>query len=171
MAEAEVHIVEYDEDWPRRFVAEREQLRQAIGDFVVGTIEHVGSTAVPGLAAKPIIDIMVGVAGLTEAKPAIPLLEAMGYCYFPHRPDVMHWLCKPSPMHRTHHVHLVPFESRLWVLRLKFRDRLRSDADVAADYARLKRSLAARYPFDREAYTEAKGPFIRRILGLPAKAS
>jgi GrpB-like predicted nucleotidyltransferase (UPF0157 family) len=72
--------------------------------------------------------------------------------------------CKPSPAFRTHHLHLVPFRSPLWVERLAFRDCLRRDPAVAAEYARLKRDLARRYECDREAYTEAKGPFVRQVL-------
>jgi GrpB-like predicted nucleotidyltransferase (UPF0157 family) len=126
----------------------------------------VGSTAVPGLVAKPVIDIMVAVASLAASRPAISALADIGYVYVPYRAEVMHWFCKPSPSFRTHHLHLVPFGSRLWVERLAFRDHLRRDAAVAAEYAELKRRLAQRYEFDREAYTDAKEPFIRRVLSL-----
>lgn len=90
------------------------------------------------------------------SRPALSTLEKLGYCYFPYRAAVMHWLCKPSPQFRTHHLSLVPFQSRLWIERLAFRDYLRAHADVAAEYATLKRELALRYRFDREAYTDGK---------------
>lgn len=137
---------------------------------MVGTIEHVGSTAVPGLAAKPVIDIMVGVKDLESSRPAIPAVEALGYCYAPYRPDEMHWFCKPSPAFRTHHVHLVPHESPSWIRRLAFRDHLRAHPDAAAEYADLKWKLAGQYRLDRETYTEAKGPFIASIVDLALKA-
>ena len=134
--------------------------------LLAGPIEHVGSTAVPGLAAKPVIDIMAGVQSLEECRPAIATLEAIGYCYFPHRPEQQHWFCKPSAAFRTHHLHLVPFGSRSWTERLAFRDYLRRDHLTARQYAELKKQLATQYEFDREAYTEAKGPFIQSILKL-----
>lgn len=130
----------------------------------MGGIEHVGSTAVPGLAAKPVIDVMVGVESLDASRAALPLLEALGYTYAPYRADVMHWLCKPSFAHRTHHLHLVPFESALWRDRLAFRDALRADAALARRYEALKRELAAKFRDDREAYTEGKTPFVEAVL-------
>ena len=108
-ADAEIHIVPYDASWPERFEEERKALTLAIGDYVTGTIEHVGSTAVPGLAAKPVIDIMAGVESLDRSRPVISMLEALEYCYFPYRPDDEHWFCKPSPEFPTHHLHVVPF--------------------------------------------------------------
>lgn len=162
--EAEIRIVSYDRSWPERFEEERTVLAQAIAGYITGTIEHVGSTAVPGLAAKPVIDIMVGVESLEASRPALPILEALDYCYFPYRPDAEHWFCKPSPGFRTHHLHLIPYGGRDWIERIAFRDYLRTHADVAADYESLKRQLAERYRFDREAYTDAKAPFIQLIV-------
>jgi GrpB-like predicted nucleotidyltransferase (UPF0157 family) len=159
-----VLIEPYDPAWPAMFAAERAQIERDIGPYLVGGIEHVGSTAVPGLAAKPIIDVMAGVASLEASRAALPLLAPLGYCYFPYKADVMHWLCKPSDEVRTHHLHLIPFESRLWHERLTFRDRLRADPDARAAYARLKYALAERYRDDREAYTAAKTPFIESLL-------
>ena len=92
--EEAIHIVPYDSSWPARFQSEKTVLAEALGDWVQGGIHHVGSTAVHGLAAKPVIDVMVGVGNLNEARACIPLLEKIGYCYFPYR-DYMHWLCKP----------------------------------------------------------------------------
>ena len=162
--EAEIHIVPYDASWPAWFEAERLLLARALGAYVTGTIEHVGSTAVPGLAAKPVIDIMAGVESLDRSRPAIAMLEALEYCYFPYRPDEEHWFCKPSPQFRTHHLHLVPFRSRLWIECVAFRDYLRTHPEVAADYADVKRQLAEHHRCDREAYTDAKAPFIRESV-------
>ena len=79
----------------------------------------------PGLPAKPVIDLMAPVASLEAARPAIGAAAAAGYCHFPYKAETMHWFCKPSPSHRTHHLHLVPFQSPAWVQRLAFRDALR----------------------------------------------
>ena len=107
---------------------------------------------------------MAAVETLEASRPAIQILVRSGYAYFPYRADVMHWFCKPSPAHRTHHLHLVPFGSTLWQERIAFRDALRKDAELAAEYAKLKRALALEHKFDREAYTDAKGPFIHGVL-------
>jgi len=164
MTRAPVILSEYDVAWPLRFAEEKKFLSGVIGDYLCGTIEHVGSTAVPGLTAKPVIDIMFGVKSLKASKPAIAALESAGYEYSPYKTDVMHWFCKPSDAHRTHHLHLIPFESALWHERIKFRDRLRADEVIANEYAALKRDLAIRHVGDREAYTQEKWPFIRQVL-------
>jgi GrpB-like predicted nucleotidyltransferase (UPF0157 family) len=163
-AEEPIYLVPYDPMWPRSFDEERELLARTLGPWIAGTIEHIGSTAIPGLPAKPIIDIMVGVHDLPSSLGARTALTPLGYVYFPYRADVMHWFCKPSPARRTHHLHLVPSGSPLWAERIAFREYLRTSADARAEYAALKTSLAERHRFDREAYTEAKGPFIRRIV-------
>jgi GrpB-like predicted nucleotidyltransferase (UPF0157 family) len=132
--------------------------------WLVGTIEHIGSTAVANLPAKPVIDIMAPVRSLQLSRPAIEAAAALGYVYHPYKSDVMHWFCKPSPARRTHHLHLVPHESELWHQQLAFRDALRRNQSLAAEYANLKKSLSERFRLDREAYTEAKVPFIERVL-------
>ncbi len=162
--EAPVVLVDYDPTWPSRFEQERALLLDTLGEWLTGPIEHVGSTAVPGLSAKPIVDIMAGVRTLDDSRPAIAAAERLQYRYFPYRPDLMHWFCKPSPARRTHHLHLVPVTSRLWAERLVFRDHLRRHGSVAAEYALLKGRLAEQYRTDREAHTDAKGPFIQRVL-------
>jgi GrpB-like predicted nucleotidyltransferase (UPF0157 family) len=153
--EAEVHIVPYDPAWPSQFETEREKLLIALSPWLAGPIEHVGSTAVFGLAAKPVIDASRG---------AIDAIANLEYQYFPYRPDVMHWFCKPSPFFRTHHLHLIPYGGVLWKERIAFRDCLRSDHAVAKEYAELKRHLAKVHRLDREAYTESKGVFVTEVL-------
>lgn len=162
--EAQIVVAPYDPSWPALFQRERAALEAAMGRWLAGPIEHVGSTAVPGLPAKPVIDIMAAVENLEASRPAIGALAALDYCYYPYRPDAVHWFCKPSPSLRTHHLHLVPFGSTLWMERLAFRDALRRSPKTAADYAQLKQRLAEQYKTDREGYTDAKGPFIRRVL-------
>lgn len=161
---APVIVVPYDSSWPDKFEREKQVLSHALAPWLAGPIEHVGSTAVPGLAAKPVIDIMVAVENLDASRPAILAAEASGYIYWPYKADIMHWFCKPSDAHRTHHLHLVPFGSRLWQARLGFRDALRADARLAQEYAQLKFSLASKYRDDREAYTQSKSGFVHRVL-------
>jgi GrpB-like predicted nucleotidyltransferase (UPF0157 family) len=164
-AEEPVRISPYDPAWPARFEDERDAVRCVIGDWVVGGIHHVGSTAVPGLAAKPVIDILVGVESLRSSRPCLEPLATVGYLYAPYRPREMHWLCKPTHLARTHHLHLVPAESPRFHDELAFRDHLRAHPDSAAEYGALKRRLAAEFEHDREAYTEAKAGFIDAVLG------
>jgi GrpB-like predicted nucleotidyltransferase (UPF0157 family)/GNAT superfamily N-acetyltransferase len=165
-SEAPVEIVPYDLSWPRQFIEEEQALRRALAAWLVGPVEHIGSTAVPGLAAKPVVDIMAGVETLDASRPAIVELADLGYCYAPYRTESEHWFCKPSPAFRTHHLHLIPLDSPRWTETIAFRDYLRSHPRIAAEYADLKRHFAEVYRFDREAYTEAKGPFIARITAL-----
>jgi GrpB-like predicted nucleotidyltransferase (UPF0157 family) len=139
-------------------------LADAIGEWADGGIHHVGSTAVLGLAAKPLIDILVGVESLQQSRACFDGLAAIGYVYAPYRPEEMHWFCKPHPSRRTHHLHLVPAGSARFRDELAFRDLLRNDANLAREYAELKQQLAKRFMHDREAYTEAKGDFIRKAL-------
>jgi GrpB-like predicted nucleotidyltransferase (UPF0157 family) len=159
-----IRIVAYDPAWPTRFMREQAKLEAAIGSWVVGGIHHVGSTAVPGLAAKPIIDILLGVDDLESSRGVIQPLRRLDYVYAPYLPEEMHWFCKPGPSRRTHHLHLVPASSRRHREELAFRDLLRSDTGTAQEYAALKRTLAARNERDRESYTKAKGGFIRQVL-------
>ena len=157
-------ISPYDPSWPIMFEVERQTLGRILKPWIVGPIEHAGSTAVPGLAAKPVIDIMVAVATLAASRPAISAAAEAEYMYWPHRADVMHWFCKPSVVRRTHHLHLIPYGSELWQARLGFRDALRADSDLAKECAQLKYHLAAKHRYDREAYTESKTEFVQRVL-------
>ena len=93
----------YDPAWSARFDSEGRVLTTALRSWITGGVHHVGSTAIPGLAAKPVIDIMVGVADLATSRPCVDLVAQLDYCYAPYRADVMHWFCKPSPARRTHH--------------------------------------------------------------------
>ena len=164
--EAPVEIVLYDPSWPMRFNQEVQVLRRGLSMWLAGPIEHIGSTAISGLAAKPVIDIMAGVHTLDESRPAIAAATALGYCYAPYRVESEHWFCKPSPAFRTHHLHLIPVGTVQWHRPLAFRDYLRAHSDVAGEYEVLKQRLAHEHRHDREAYTQAKSPFISRITDL-----
>ncbi|HEY7885364.1 MAG TPA: GrpB family protein [Cellvibrionaceae bacterium] len=164
---ASVILEEYSPSWSSKFDDEKGHLMAIAGHWCYGGIEHVGSTAVPGMVAKPVIDIMFGVKSLEESRPFIDVLVDNGYEYWPYKADVMHWFCKPSDAFRTHHLHLVPFASPLWQERIIFRDILRSNERIASNYAQLKRELAALYKDEREIYTEKKWPFIQKVLQRP----
>lgn len=163
-ADAAIEVVPYDPQWPARFDAERVLLADALRPWLTGPIEHIGSTAVPGLAAKPVIDLMAPVASLAAAMGVIDALRPLDYLHHPYKAQEMHWFCKPSPARRTHHLHVVELGGSAWQQRLALRDALRQDAALAGRYAQLKRSLARQYPLDREAYTQAKAPFIAAVL-------
>ncbi|BAO45787.1 GrpB family protein [Thiolapillus brandeum] len=164
MSQAQVILEEYDSTWQIKFEEEKKYLLTIAGEWNYGGIEHVGSTAVLGMIAKPVIDIMFGVSSLEESKQAIKVLVNNGYKYWPYKAEVMHWFCKPSDEFRTHHLHLIPFDSPLWKERIKFRELLRKNEAVANEYASLKRKLASTYKKDREKYTEMKWPFIQKAL-------
>lgn len=156
--DARIEIVAYDPRWPGRFIAEATRLAQVLPAV---TLHHVGSTAVPGLAAKPIIDLMAFVDDVDTPVPA--LIEA-GYLYpaaYNATLIARRWLCRPSASRRTHHLHLVGDREEL-ARCLRFRDTLRADRRLAGDYAALKLDLAARMPDDREGYTAAKTAFVLR---------
>ena len=159
-----VIIEPYDPTWLTKFEIEKQVLTTVLAPWLLGPIEHIGSTAVPGLPAKPVIDVMGAVRDLTSSKPSIEALRPLSYCYFAYKADLMHWFCKPSSLNRTHHLHLVPFESQIWRERLAFRDCLRSDAATRRAYKELKVRLAAEFRNDREAYTEAKAQFIQTVV-------
>jgi GrpB-like predicted nucleotidyltransferase (UPF0157 family) len=162
--EEAVRIVPYDAGWPEMFEVERAALEPVVGPYTVGGIHHVGSTAVPGLAAKPVIDVLVGVGDLASSRACFEPLAQLGYLYAPYRSTEMHWFCKPSPARRTHHLHLVPAGSQRFRDELVFRDELRRNPVLAANYATLKLRLAARFERNREAYTQAKSEFIQTAL-------
>ena len=159
-----VTVVPYDPAWPRRFDEERRALA-AVFAGSEALIEHVGSTAVPGLGAKPIIDIMVGVPVLVAIEDRISALEATGYDYVQEYekqlPD-RRYFRKPRIGPRAFHVHCVARGSGFWIRHLVFRDHLRAHPESAAAYDHLKRALATRV--SKQEYTEAKSPFIEGVL-------
>ncbi len=153
-----IEIVEYEPSWPAFYIAERERLARLLPDV---RIDHIGSTAVPGLAAKPVIDMIALVDDLEANIAAV--VQRAGY-QLPARfnANLVHrrFLCYPSASYRTHHLHLVDRREEMDRC-LRFRDSLRGNPELAAEYAALKRTLAARFREDREGYTEAKSTFIK----------
>ncbi|NEQ21399.1 MAG: GrpB family protein [Microcoleus sp. SIO2G3] len=163
----EIEVVEYDSYWSTLFEQESIRILNALGSDKVVAIEHFGSTAVPDLAAKPIVDLMVGVHSLEAAQFLIPLLEALEYVYWRDdpRPGRMFFVkgMPPYGLRRTHHVHVVEAYSEFWE-RLLFRDYLRSHPEEAKCYERLKCDLAVRFRTDRERYTKGKSAYIQTIM-------
>jgi GrpB-like predicted nucleotidyltransferase (UPF0157 family) len=164
--EVRITIANYDAQWPQQYEAERKRLMEVIGRRVIA-IEHVGSTAVPGLAAKPIIDIMVAVRQLGDARVCVAPLESIGYQYVPvtenEIPDRLFFHRFVNRV-RTHHVHITPLNSPFWDSHLLFRGTLRANPLIARDYEALKRRLAVEYGDDRLGYTYAKTDFIEGVL-------
>jgi len=164
----DVSLAPYNPHWPEMFEQERRHLLVCLPENLVRRIEHFGSTAVPGLAAKPIVDILVEVTSLAATQQTIvPILEAQGYDYFwrPTRgtdtPPFYAWFIKRDPQgRRTHHIHMVEAWFEHWD-RLLFRDFLIQHPPVARAYGELKRELARVHSHDRQAYTTAKTDFIR----------
>ena len=167
MADAPVVLVAYDREWPRQFEAERGLLNGVLAPWLDGGIHHVGSTAVPGIVAKPIIDMVAGVHDLQDSRAAFDPLREQLYEYGLHRSSA-HWFYKhPSrwDFQHTHHLHLTEPGSDLWRERLAFRDALRADPALMAEYEALKLGLAEQQREGRSAYTTAaKRPFVARAL-------
>ena len=160
----EVVVAAYDPSWPEIFAGEAQAIRQALGDVLVG-VEHVGSTAIPGLAAKPVIDIVAAVTALAEAE-ANPALEALGYdCRGENGiPGRLFFRKGVIEFRRTHHLHLVEAGHEQWASMLAFRDYLRSHPSDARRYEELKQTLADKYRDNRAAYTKGKSSFIQAVL-------
>jgi GrpB-like predicted nucleotidyltransferase (UPF0157 family) len=154
-----IRVVPYDPEWPRRFEDERELLEHVLEPWLEGGIHHIGATSVPGLAAKPIVDMMAGVRDLEEARAAYGPLRAEGWIHTPHRPGIAHHFSKEG-----YGLHLTEPGSDLWNERLAFRDALRAEQELVAEYAALKLRLASEHPDDIEAYTAGKREFVGRVL-------
>ena len=158
-----VEIVAYDPAWPARFAELGHELRAGLGEVAL-RIDHVGSTSVPGLAAKPIIDIQISVADFDPLAAYRQPLERLGYVYRADNPErTKRYFREPPGRRRTHvHVRRAGSFSEQWALL--FRDYLRAHAEVAAEYAVVKRRLARRFRDDRRAYVDAKGPLLWEII-------
>jgi GrpB-like predicted nucleotidyltransferase (UPF0157 family) len=154
-----IEVVPYQPDWPRRFAAEKARLEELLAPWLEGGIHHIGSTAVPGLAAKPIVDMMAGVASFEESRAAYEPLLAAGWESTPHRPGIAHHFSKPA-----FGLHLTEPGSDLWRERLAFRDALRADPGLAEEYAALKLSLAREHQAEPLAYTRGKRELVGRVL-------
>jgi GrpB-like predicted nucleotidyltransferase (UPF0157 family) len=165
LAQGFVRLSEPTPVWRKHFEEEAKRLRTAMRT-ISGVLEHCGSTSIPGIPAKPILDMLVGVPAPMNVVAIKSALAPLGY-------EHATWAGVPghevfgrgNP--RTHLIHVVPIGSVEWDRMLRFRDRLREDAILAAEYADLKRALAVRYTDDRSTYTDGKSEFVTRVLALP----
>lgn len=168
-----ISVVAYDPRWAEMFRREKAHLQECLPEALIGRIEHFGSTAVPGLAAKPIIDMLVEVRSLDAVREAAPpILEAQGYEYLwrptwgDDTPPFYAWFIKrDAEGKRTHHIHMVEADFEHWE-RLLFRDYLIEHPEVAQAYGELKVRLSGEFPNDRVKYTKAKTDFIERVTRL-----
>lgn len=165
-----LRLVDYDPAWPDRFAAEADRIGTALGAHALA-IEHVGSTAVPGLGGKPVLDLAVAVASEAAADACVRPLEALGYRYRgTHGDDPRRrYYVRDAEGQRVAQIHLYVLPAAAWDEMLAFRDALRADPALAAAYAAEKQRVAAEVGWDKGAYSVAKGPFVGRVLaGLRA---
>lgn len=159
-----VALMPYQETWPKLFSEERQRLLEAFNGEVTD-IEHIGSTSIPGLAAKPLIDMMAVIDSLGSYQQYLEPLQALGYEFMPERVfDDRVFLPKGAREQRTHHLSLVLKDSPQWVNSLLFRDYLRTHPEARKEYQELKLSLVTSYADDRAAYTKEKSAFIENII-------
>ncbi len=166
--EEPVIICEYSSEWINLFEKEKKSILNTVGEYT-NTIEHIGSTAIEGLAAKPIIDILVGLNSLEDAKDCIPKLEELNYEYvqeveliLPYR----RFFRKPpkSTAERKYHIHMVEINSDFWIRQLLFRDYLRSNPKILQEYETIKKLLAKKYPNNRGNYNMGKEGFVLLVV-------
>ena len=159
-----VVVLPHDERWAALFAEAARELRHTLGGWITA-VHHVGSTAIPGLPAKPILDLLVTVPDFEVARALLPALDSLGY---EHRPDEeipdRHYFRRRRGTARTHHLSLAEPGSHHHRVTIAFRDALRRDPALASEYGALKLALARRHPRDRAAYIEGKSAFVQRVL-------
>ncbi len=161
-----VLVVPYSSSWPALFAAEAELLTPRLAPWLAGDVEHIGSTAVPGLSAKPIIDMLAPVVDLDAARAGISLLADLGWRHAEHRPHEALWFYRQRDEDydtRTHQLHLTRPDSALWRERIVFRDALRDDPALVSEYQDLKQAVASTAD-ELSDYTGGKRDFVRRVL-------
>lgn len=157
-------------EWPLAFAREAERLRTTVGEHL-SMIEHVGSTSIPGMPAKPIVDMMAAVTDLDSARALIPKFEALDYEFRPDEPPPDRvFFAKGPRSRRTHHLSLTRQDSDYWSRTLLFRDYLRAHPEASQQYRSLKEDLARAYAEDRGSYTAGKAAFVESVLALARSA-
>ncbi|MBK5115033.1 MAG: GrpB family protein [Candidatus Heimdallarchaeota archaeon] len=163
-------LEKYNPKWPDFFLEERAKIEKALGHLIV-KIEHIGSTAIPGMGGNPIIDILIGVQEKEDAEKCIPLLASIGYTFdpdrnedFPERKSLDKYAIGAKI-----HLYIVDINSEYWVRHILFRDHLRANPEVAREYNKLKVELVKKYRYDREAYTKGKAKFIKKVEDITKK--
>lgn len=162
-----VVLVPYDPQWPLLFNRERDRLMRLFPSRLLD-VQHFGSTAIPGMPAKPVIDLLAGVASMEIADALMEPLLSSGYTTSAEYNATLadrRWFMRWHNGHRTHHLHVVLFGGPVWRCRLRFCDVLRANAELAQQYITLKQRLAAQYGADREVYSNAKSEFVLSISG------
>lgn len=159
-----VKLKEYQAAWKEKYDFEKNRIQHAIGDRLLG-IEHIGSTSIEGMTAKPIIDILVGIDQLNRMEVIVESLHKVEYEYVP-KPEFPDRLFFRKGLwgQGTCHLHICKYDEKEWVEKLLFRDYLRLHPKAAKEYELLKRRLAKQFPDDHHAYTQAKEPFIHAII-------
>ena len=164
-----VKLRRYDPAWPRLFEQERTELLADVPELL--EVEHIGSTSVPGIEAKPIIDMQASLRSLSDWQRVVPPLVERGYSFMAERVYQRRvFLPKGPEESRTHYLSLIEADSAEWWVRLRFREALRSDPALGQEYQELKRRLAREHPLERVAYTDAKSAFAAQLLARGTSA-
>jgi GrpB-like predicted nucleotidyltransferase (UPF0157 family) len=169
----QVVLEPYSPQWPALFESVRQELDGAFGGLALG-IEHVGSTSIPGLAAKPIVDVLLGAASLADIESRFNALARLGYEYIPQfeaELPLRRFFKRRTPPERACHLHAVTLGSDFWRDQLVFRDTLRANPALAAEYGALKQHLAVQFRDDASRYTDAKSPFIRGVVAAATRGA
>lgn len=162
-----IRVVPYDPAWPSAFEREAARVRPLLEPYLTGPVEHIGSTAVPGLAAKPIIDMVAVVRSYDDAAAIAAALQPLGWAWAPEPQDDelrRASFCFPDPGYRSHHLHAIEDSSPHWRRWIAFRDALRAEAALAGDYAALKTQLARDFAHERDRYRSGKSAFVAAVL-------
>jgi GrpB-like predicted nucleotidyltransferase (UPF0157 family) len=164
--EKQIVIEEYNPGWSNEFEKEKAIIKQALNDDLL-PIEHIGSTSVKGLGAKPILDIMIGVRNLSEVDSFIEPLKQLEYEYVIHKEFPQRRFFRKGQWRAgTHHLHIYEYNSEFWINNILFRNYLNDYPNTKIQYNQLKRDLAVKYEYDRVGYTNAKAPFISSVIKL-----
>ena len=161
-----VVVAPYSEEWPLHFAEVHSELLRAFSPNCIA-VEHIGSTSVPGLSAKPIIDVLVGSDSLHTIEQKVKVLEQIGYKYVPEYEEAFpmrRYFVRSAGSSSRVNLHAVVHGSQFWAEHLAFRDALRSDPALTSQYQELKERLAVTFKVDRPSYTEGKAPFIQAVI-------
>jgi GrpB-like predicted nucleotidyltransferase (UPF0157 family) len=166
VADQLVHLAEYDRAWPDLFAEQQARAAAILAPWLAAPIEHIGSTSVPGLPAKPVIDMLAPVRSLTGTHDAVAPLTEDGWLFWPDDPCRHYrlWFLRPQPEARTHHLQLIEHDEPHARALIAFRDALRADPGLRAGYAELKERLGRQHRENRNAYTNAKSEFVASVL-------
>ncbi len=158
-----VDVVAHNPDWADEFEREKERILEACGNKVIA-VEHIGSTSIPGLVAKPIIDIALGIRRLQDAKQLLPYLKKLDYHFYKKFQRQLLFVAKGPDEKRTHYLHVMRYNGAKWKTDQLFRNYLRTHPRAVREYSDLKQKLAKAHPDDRQAYSDGKDEFIKSII-------